>query len=364
MLAERALRCLLLCCLAHVAVAQTVFSCSRGQACSSATTCWSGDPNACRIVAVMQRVDGAASCLKEKFSGPWAWVKTHNGRPMYFRCSIGSNFGNEPGCPANSKFHLYYDTTCVAACSEWVIQNSHRATFTTGLTAAGAALALGSSGTNVQATQITSFSTLCGTFGAGGSYALSDLRFAPHCTCTDCSAGKYEAAGVCTNCAAGKFSSATSQTSSATCSNCGANTNSDAGASSCPCAAGYTGASCTPCAANQYKASSGSSACTNCPSNSFSPAASANAASCVCRAGFSGNGSIGCTRMPSTKTQCPLMCPAPAGYAVTSSGANLEPCGANHYNNGSAMACTTCPWPQTFTAGTGLTSVAQCACLA
>jgi hypothetical protein len=47
---------------------------------------------------------------------------------------------------------------------------------------------------------------------------------------------------------------------------------------------------------------------------------------------------------------------------VTSSGANLEPCPANQYNNGSAKACTTCPWPQTFTAGTGLTSVAQCAC--
>jgi hypothetical protein len=41
---------------------------------------------------------------------------------------------------------------------------------------------------------------------------------------------------------------------------------------------------------------------------------------------------------------------------------NLEPCGANHYNNGSAKACTTCPWPQTFSPATGLTSVAQCAC--
>lgn len=40
----------------------------------------------------------------------------------------------------------------------------------------------------------------------------------------------------------------------------------------------------------------------------------------------------------------------------------MEPCPANQYNNGSAKACTTCPWPQTFTAGTGLTSVAQCAC--
>jgi hypothetical protein len=61
-------------------------------------------------------------------------------------------------------------------------------------------------------------------------------------------------------------------------------------------------------------------------------------------------------------TLCPGLCRAPAGYKVTSSGMNLEPCVANSYNNGSAKACTACPWPQTFTAGTGLTSVAQCAC--
>ena len=56
------------------------------------------------------------------------------------------------------------------------------------------------------------------------------------------------------------------------------------------------------------------------------------------------------------------MCPAPAGYAVTSSDMNIERCPANSYNDGSTKYCTTCPWPQTFTAGTGLTSVAQCAC--
>jgi hypothetical protein len=62
------------------------------------------------------------------------------------------------------------------------------------------------------------------------------------------------------------------------------------------------------------------------------------------------------------KTLCPGLCRAPAGYAVTSSGSSLEPCPANQYNNGSAKACTTCPWPQTFTTATGLTDVAQCAC--
>ena len=59
---------------------------------------------------------------------------------------------------------------------------------------------------------------------------------------------------------------------------------------------------------------------------------------------------------------CLGLCRAPAGYAVSFSGINLEPCGANTYNNGSAKACTTCPWPQTFTTATGLTDVQQCAC--
>ena len=43
------------------------------------------------------------------------------------------------------------------------------------------------------------------------------------------------------------------------------------------------------------------------------------------------------------------------------SGANIEPCPANHYNNGSAKACTPCP-EGTLTYETGLTDVVDCPC--
>jgi hypothetical protein len=54
-----------------------------------------------------------------------------------------------------------------------------------------------------------------------------------------------------------------------------------------------------------------------------------------------------CIPLPAknNNTMCSGLCRAPAGYAVTSSGINVEPCPANQYNNGSAKACTTCPWP-------------------
>jgi hypothetical protein len=46
---------------------------------------------------------------------------------------------------------------------------------------------------------------------------------------------------------------------------------------------------------------------------------------------------------------------------VAVSGANIEPCPANHYNNGSAKACTPCP-EGTLTYETGLTDVVDCPC--
>jgi len=65
---------------------------------------------------------------------------------------------------------------------------------------------------------------------------------------------------------------------------------------------------------------------------------------------------------PATPTTCPGLCYAPAGYQVAVSGTNLEPCPANHYNNGSAKACTPCP-AGTLTNEPGLTHVASCECL-
>ena len=159
---------------------------------------------------------------------------------------------------------------------------------------------------------------------------------------------------------------------------------------------GYTGpngGTCTSCGAGKYKSLQGNSACVNCPSYSTSVVASTDVSQCLCAAGYTLNASM-CNACPAntfknsvgaspctpctstqrsavgssscvevaTNTQCPNLCRAPAGYAVTASGMNVQTCPANHYNSGSAKACTTCPWPQTFTAGTGLTSVAQCAC--
>jgi hypothetical protein len=48
---------------------------------------------------------------------------------------------------------------------------------------------------------------------------------------------------------------------------------------------------------------------------------------------------------------------------VAVSSDNIEPCPANHYNNGSAKACTLCP-AETLTYETGLTDVADCVCRA
>ena len=125
---------------------------------------------------------------------------------------------------------------------------------------------------------------------------------------------------------------------------------------------------CQQCPVNTYVATTLASNCIPCPEHSghaFLGQKSADA--CKCNTGYEGPLGGPCTvaapiTQPAIVTSCPNLCRAPAGYAVTSSGANLEPCSANHYNNGSAKACTACPWPQTFTTATGLTDVQQCAC--
>ena len=63
-----------------------------------------------------------------------------------------------------------------------------------------------------------------------------------------------------------------------------------------------------------------------------------------------------------SRTSCPGLCRAPAGYRVTASGANLEPCPPNHYQTGASRACTRCPWPSTFSEAGGLMHEAACPC--
>ena len=48
-----------------------------------------------------------------------------------------------------------------------------------------------------------------------------------------------------------------------------------------------------------------------------------------------------CFQSASNGTNCPALCHAPVGFQTTSSGANLEPCPVNTFNNGSRLACTT-----------------------
>jgi hypothetical protein len=157
------------------------------------------------------------------------------------------------------------------------------------------------------------------------------------------------------------------------------------------CAAGFEAggaslADCVGCRPGSYKTLEGDHACTPCPPNAFSLLANqTSVSSCVCQHGYIWNAStslcdacppgtfnnranesqcfacVSATATPSS-TACTGLSVAPAGYEVTASGANLEPCPANQYNNGSAKACTACPWPQTFTEASGLTDVAQCAC--
>ena len=52
-----------------------------------------------------------------------------------------------------------------------------------------------------------------------------------------------------------------------------------------------------------------------------------------------------------SRTSCPGLCRAPAGYRVTASGSNLEPCPHNHYQAGSPSTCTRCPRPSTIIMG-------------
>ena len=69
-----------------------------------------------------------------------------------------------------------------------------------------------------------------------------------------------------------------------------------------------------------------------------------------------------CLPPVSDHTKCPGLTQVPAGYQATASGANLEPCPANSYNDGTLLKCAQCPSPGTFSSLGGLTSVSQCGC--
>jgi len=69
-----------------------------------------------------------------------------------------------------------------------------------------------------------------------------------------------------------------------------------------------------------------------------------------------------CKTGESDGVSCPGLCLVPEGFQITSSGANLEPCPINTYNDGNSLACTPCP-PGTYTARGELTAEAECECI-
>lgn len=83
---------------------------------------------------------------------------------------------------------------------------------------------------------------------------------------------------------------------------------------------------------------------------------------CLCHRTPWGSEASSLASSVASRTSCPGLCRAPAGYRVTASGANLEPCPPNHYQTGDSRACTRCPWPSTFSEAGGLMHEAACPC--
>jgi len=224
---------------------------------------------------------------------------------------------------------------------------------------------------------------------------------------------------LCLPCPANSFKNESGD-GAASCEACPAFASSPAGSTlrtDCACAGGYKGVPgglcgkicppgaahgplnqvCYPCGTSTYKPLAGDHACTPCPP--FSHHGLTNQTSvdaCACQIGYLWNAAsqlcdncppgtfnnrandtrcfpcmslnntapVSCVANQSDGTSCPGLCVAPAGFQVTASGANLEACPVNSYQDGSGVQCTPCPAPSTFTAHGGLASVAECACTA
>jgi hypothetical protein len=248
-------------------------------------------------------------------------------------------------------------------------------------------------------------SIVCAACGPNANTSATASTSSEACLCRP---GHTRTAAACSACAANTYKPTLSNASCTACTQhstsplgstssdaCGCLLNflKHAGNGTCArvCAAGFEAgganlADCVGCRPGFYKTLEGDHACTPCPPNAFSLLANQTSiSSCMCQHGYIWNAATKlCDVCPpgtfnnranesrcfvcvssiatSSSTACTGLELAPAGYQVTSSGANLESCPVNTYNNGSAKACTACPWPQTFSPATGLTSVSQCAC--
>ena len=168
------------------------------------------------------------------------------------------------------------------------------------------------------------------------------------------------------------------------------------------CAAGFEtrddqDATCIGCEVNFCKQTSGNAKCTRCPMHSFTLFGNSTAiADCICETGYVWNAEThmcdvcppghfnseansrhcySCVTDCETEEQklsfvgsnhmCPNLCRAPAGFEIAASdasGPSIIRCAANHFQDGSSKTCTRCPSPSTYSAETGWTSFASCAC--
>jgi len=148
---------------------------------------------------------------------------------------------------------------------------------------------------------------------------------------------------------------------------------------------------CYACDTSTYKPDAGDHSCTRCPP--FSHHALTNQtsiAACLCQIGYLwdagsqlcdacadgtfsnragelrcfacvSNLAGNCDAAASDGTTCPGLCASPEGYQTTPSGANLEPCPANAYNDGSFLTCQLCP-AGSSTPAVGSTRETVCVC--
>ena len=168
--------------------------------------------------------------------------------------------------------------------------------------------------------------------------------------CQPCAAGKYQESpgqAICDNCPAGKYGGDTAASSVTQCSNCPANTNSNAGSSeryACKCDPGFSSADgtttqgekenvCTECTPGTYNPDPDQAACTDCAAGKFSTATRATSES-TCNPCANGHnavnaGSTSCTAcgnsefldmsLTNPKAQPCTSCPARSGHLLLGS---------------------------------------------
>lgn len=202
--------------------------------------------------------------------------------------------------------------------------------------------------------------------------------------CTGCSAGKYKVSSgpaACTDCGANTYSEAVAASAAATCTTCPGDTGTsvslagNGALNGCKCNLGYTGpdgAVCSACVAGSYKTATGSALCATCdtgkfstdvartdvatcqtcPSNSNTVGGGHDApGDCTCNAGYTGADGVWCDACVRGKFK-----------SITGSSACLS-CAANKYSTVLGSVGGTCEdCPTNTNAPEASSSPAACTC--